>query len=517
MELKKANLHMDQIKCQTNAQITLEEDKNISDRNPDAVSILMEKGRILMEEVRSGKDMVSVKGKMIYEVLYHSDEEQGRIYRIQGEIPWDEKIRVEGMDTLDQPRVKVEIEDLRSGLINSRKINIRALINFCIEAKEIWDEEVLLEVMEQENIEIKKEPYAQSVMAVDKKDVFRIKEVLELPSTLPPIQEVLWKYLDLEKWEIKTLEDKIGIQGELSLFLLYVAEDRSIKAYETKIPFSGNLECPGSNSCMVADITPSVNSWNINVKQDYDGEERILDVEMVLDIPIQLYENREMEIVTDIYGTSRNVKVEYVEGKGKMFRDRYQAKVKITENMNLPASAGKIIQICHIEASPVIEEVRVENHGLVMEGIVSVSVLYMTDKEEKMYEMMKREIPFSYSMENMEVSSESQWKIHAMMEQCNGIILDEDKLEIKMIISLDILLADCWKNSWIKNIKIEPFSKEQNEEIPGIMVYIPSKKEELWEVGKKYAVSLDSIKKINQLTKPEIEKGQKILLVKDLS
>ena len=36
MELKKANLHMDHVKCQINTQITLEEDKNISDRNPDA-------------------------------------------------------------------------------------------------------------------------------------------------------------------------------------------------------------------------------------------------------------------------------------------------------------------------------------------------------------------------------------------------------------------------------------------------------------------------------------------------
>ena len=81
MELKKANLHMDQIKCQVNAQITLEEDKNISDRNPDAISILTEKGRILIEEIRPGTDMVSVKGKMLYDVLYISDEERGSIYR----------------------------------------------------------------------------------------------------------------------------------------------------------------------------------------------------------------------------------------------------------------------------------------------------------------------------------------------------------------------------------------------------------------------------------------------------
>ena len=35
------------------------------------------------------------------------------------------------------------IEDLRTSLINSRKINVRSLVNFCIKTKEIEDEEIL--------------------------------------------------------------------------------------------------------------------------------------------------------------------------------------------------------------------------------------------------------------------------------------------------------------------------------------------------------------------------------------
>ena len=77
MELKKANLHMDQVKCQINTQITLEEDKNISDRNPDAASILMEKGRVVIEDIRPGKDNLSMKGKLVYEVLYTAEDEDG--------------------------------------------------------------------------------------------------------------------------------------------------------------------------------------------------------------------------------------------------------------------------------------------------------------------------------------------------------------------------------------------------------------------------------------------------------
>ena len=111
MELKKANLHMDHVKCQINTQITLEEDKNISDRNPDADRILLEKGRVIIEEMRPAAESLYLKGKLNYEVLYSSDDDEGKLYRIQGEIPWEEKVRVEGMESTDTPQVTANIED----------------------------------------------------------------------------------------------------------------------------------------------------------------------------------------------------------------------------------------------------------------------------------------------------------------------------------------------------------------------------------------------------------------------
>lgn len=519
MELKKANLHMDQVKCQINTQITLEEDKNISDRNPDAAKILMEKGRAVIDDIRPGKDSLSMKGKLVYEVLYAADTEDGRLYRVQGEIPWEEKVRAEGMENMDSPQVQAVIEDLRSSLINSRKMNIRGLLNFCIKAREIRDEEVLVDVVEQENMEMKKEPYSQSVIAVDKKDVFRVKEDLELPSSLPAVGEVLWKYLDLGKWEIRSLEDSIGIQGEINLFLLYESsgEEAEIKAYETTIPFSGNIECPGSSSCMVADITPGINFENISIKQDYDGEDRVVEVEMVLDIPIQMYEKREMEQVTDLYGTSMEITPEYGEGLCRMIHEKYQGRVKVAESLKIPASHGKILQICHVSGNVAIEDSQIKEEGLEIEGIVSATVLYMTDYENKKYEVIKKDIPFSYQMNNLQVTPQSKWKITPMIEQAGGVILDESHLEVKMVICLDILVEEQCKRVSVTNVRVTPFSDEMMNNMPGIVVYIPEKKENIWNVGKRYRVSQESIKEINQLTGCEVEKGQKILLVKGIS
>ena len=516
MELKKANLHMDQVKCRLNTQITLEEDKNISDRNPDAERILMERGRVVIEELRPAADSLFMKGKLVYEILYSSDDESSGLYRMQGEIPWEEKVRAEGMETIDNPQVQARIEDLRSSLINSRKINIRSLVNFCIKTREIRDEEILLDVEDMENMEIKKEPYSQSVIVADKKDVFRIKEDLELPASLPPIGEVLWKYLDLGRWEVKPLEDKIGIQGEVGVFILYESaeEEPQVKAYETTIPFSGNIECPGTESCMIADITPSINYQNLSVKQDYDGEDRMIDVEMVLDIPIQIYENRDMEQVTDVYGTSMEITPEYSTRVCKVVQDKYQGKNKIVETLKIPASSGKILQVCHTCASVLVEESKIENSGLRMEGILSVTIFYITDDERRKYEVLKKDIPFSYLMENLNVSERCKWNIHQKTEQCDTVILDENNVEIKATVGFEVLLEEWKERNAIHNIRIKPYEEEAVNNAPGMIVYIPSKKENIWEIGKRYQISQESIKEMNQLSGTEVERGQKILLVR---
>lgn len=517
MELKKANLHMDYVKCQINTQITLEEDKNISDRNPDADRILMEQGNVIVEELRPATDSLFMKGKLAYEVLYSSDDD-GKLNHIQGEIPWEEKVRIEGMETTDHPQVVAKIEDLRSSLINSRKINIRGLVNFCVKTKEIRDDEILLDIENVDHLEMKKEPYSQSVIVADRKDVFRIKEDLELPASLPAIGEVLWKYLDLGRWEIRPLEDAIGIQGDIRLFILYESdeEEPQVKAYETVIPFSGNIECPESSSCMIADIVPVIGYQSLNVKPDYDGEDRVLDVEMGLEIPIQMYENREMEQVTDIYGTAMDIIPEYSNKCCKLLRDKYQSHVKITQSLKLPASSGKILQICHSTGNAFIEDSKMEKDGLMVDGILNVCILYITDNDQRKYEMLKKEIPFSYEMSNLNLFENCQWKIIPIIEQCNAVILDENNVEVKVLICMDLMIEEWKEKICICNVKTKVFEEESVNNSPGMVVYVPAQRENIWNVGKRYHVSRESIREINQLSGDEIQKGQKILLVKSM-
>lgn len=519
MELVKANLHMERSKCQVSTQVTLEEDKNISDRNPDASAILLERAEVAMDEIRPGKDLVVVRGRLVYEILIRSQEDEGRMYCLQGEISFEEKIRAEGLEAIDHVEVYPQIEDLRAGLINSRKISIRALLQFGVSALVLYDEEIPVGLTGAEGMEVQKELLSQSVLAVERKDILRIKEELELPANMPPVQEVLWKSLELGKWEIRTLEDSIGMQGEIRLFLFYEGEGegRSIKSFSTTIPFSQNLECPGSRSTMLSEIVPKIASGVLGIKEDYDGESRMLEVEMVLDLPIRLLENREWEILTDAYGTTKEVTPAYTKGYRKMMQDKQQGRIKLSQVFSVPSSGGKILQVCHVESSLLPQEVIKSERGLEVEGAIAVTILYMTEDEEKAYESIKGEIPYSYLAENVSLTEESYWNIVPALEILTGTLLDSENIEIKAIVGLEITLGKRWQQPTLSGLQVQPFQPEKLRELPGIVVYFPGKQESLWEVGKKYLTPLDSIRSLNQLSSDTLQKGQKILIVKEVN
>ena len=57
-------------------------------------------------------------------------------------------------------------------------------------------------------------------------------------------------------------------------------------------------------------------------------------------------------------------------------------------------------------------------------------------------------------------------------------------------------------------------SPEVIEKLPGFAIYYVQPGDSLWQIGKKYYVSVDQIKEINNLTDDMINPGDKLLIVK---
>ncbi len=128
MELIKRNIHMDRVKRSTVIQFTVEEDLNLPEDKPDISTLNLEKGEVVIEEIRPGTDEVTVRGKLGYAILYHTQETGSNLVLLSGALPFEEKIHMEGTLPSDTVAVNGTVEDFTVNMINSRKLNLQALL-----------------------------------------------------------------------------------------------------------------------------------------------------------------------------------------------------------------------------------------------------------------------------------------------------------------------------------------------------------------------------------------------------
>ena len=142
MELVKKNVHMDFTKAAASTQFVLEDDVNLSDVKPDMDCICLEKGQIIIDEVRAYEDAALVRGRLLFSVLYHTDEENRSLAVMEGKIPFEEKVHMQGLNVGDSLKAEGTIEDLSVGMINSRKISVQSVVNMAVKAWELCDAQV---------------------------------------------------------------------------------------------------------------------------------------------------------------------------------------------------------------------------------------------------------------------------------------------------------------------------------------------------------------------------------------
>ncbi len=518
MELVKKKIHMDCIANKAGTQMVLEEDVNISDNRPDAGNLIAVKGEVVMDELRINDDRVSLKGRLQVKILYQTEEE-GMCACMESELAFEEKVNMEGIHNGDTVLASWTIEDLSVGLINSRKFSVQAMVSFEIEQEESMEQEAAVDIYHDEPVEYRKRQYPLLQMAVNKKDIFRIKEEMELPGNLPNAFNIIWSSIALNNVEFKALDEKIGIQGEMKAFFIYEGEGDNDRAvwYENTVPFSGMIECHGCRENMIPDIQYTTSQCNVEIKQDFDGEERVFCVENVLDLEIRLYEEENLEVLSDIYGVSKEIETVTKEVSLKSLLYRNSGKCRVADHAKIQNTEMHMYQLVHSEAEIQIAEQSIADNGISITGVLNVTTVYLCTNGQNTLYATKSAAPFQYLIDVPGIESDCVFHIHWNPEQLLVSMLDSDELDIKAVLNFEVLVFTTRRADLITDIAVSELDMDKVSELPGIVIYIAGTGDTLWDIGKKYYVPIAWLKEINELTSEEIKAGDKILVVKGIS
>lgn len=519
MNLLKKNIHMHRIRSEAVTQTTLEDDRNIPENKPDVNNINLEKARVVVEEIKPGVDVVNLRGHLCFEILYHTQEPGSSLVPFEGEIPFEEKMIVKGVTSGDTVNVAGEVEDFSVSCINSRKLSIRSLISLTASAEELYDEEVPIGIHMEDKTdapEYRKMPLQLAQIAICKNDIFRIRDEVNLPANYPNIFRILWQNIHLGDVEFRVMEEKLGIQGEVQMFVLYEGEgeDHPIRSFETVIPFSGVLECHGCREGMLPDIQCVPGQQEITVRPDLDGEERCIGLELALDIGIRIYEEETMEIISDIYGVTKEVQVQTHRSNLNRVLACVTGKTKVTEHIRVPAGSSAILQVLHSEACVCQMHQNIVENGILVKGGMQVKVMYITGDDDNPYASVEAQIPYQYTLEVPGIRPEDVGKVRPQVEQLQVTMLDGEEMDVKAVLCFATMVFAGMPVDLIGDIQVSEPDSTVMGSLPGMVIYVVKEGDNLWNIGKKYYIPVDRLRELNHLNSDELQIGQKLLIVK---
>lgn len=516
VELLKKNIHMEHHLNLATTQISLEEDQNISDQKPDAFQIICKKACVKTEEVRPQEDAVHIKGTLLYQVLYLTDEKEKRLCNLEGEIPFEEKLYTSQNIANENIRVTTRVEDLMIRLINSRKLNIRCIIAVSVTQDELYDEEVVVDVDEPNSCEILKKPLDITTIVLDTRDIYRIKEEIPLPDGMPNIYNVLWKNVRVDGLNFIPMEGRIGVQGEWTAFFLYEGEEEENlpKYFEVVRPFSGIIEVPDCQENMILCVECENDPPQIEVRSDYDGEERLIGMDMELKLYIKLYQNTVMSIVADAYGLNEPLEPIMKDSTCEHMLKKEIGKIKLNDTWENRENPQENLQILHVDGTIVDERIQPKEEEVQLSGVVHMELLCSTDDETAPYRCISIDMPYQQMINIMGAKEDCPYFGKVCIEQLMANVQGE-RIEVRALLSYQINVYQKIMKPLLAGMgKIMENNNETS--LPVMSVYFAKDKEAIWEVGKKYRVSLNGIRTVNQLNADELADGQKILIVKEM-
>lgn len=517
MDFIKKLVQTNQERGRASIQMTVESDFNLPDYEPDMIKLIDRKGTARIHETLVEPDQIVVNGALLFQALYKCTE-SGAICSLQGDVPFTETVHMENVQETDQLVLQSSMEDLTLGMINSRKLNVRALIELSV-VDQMEQQIELPTGMEDQSVQTLYRQQKMLQLVSQKKDICRIHSEILLPSNRPNISKLLWQSVQLRGLDSRIRAGEIELTGELLVNILYKGEDdeKQIQCMETTVALHERLECSVCEPDTIFKLLPLQVQLEVTPAEDEDGENRVLMLEGMLDFYLRVWREEELQILEDAYSLQDDLQLEREPVNLQSLLVKNDSKFKIADQIPLENQPAEILQLCASAGEVFIEDSRIVTDGIEVEGILKVRMLYITASDEMPIGIAEGVIPFSRQVEAEGIRASDIYELSAGIDQLTVILADNSQADIKAVIGLDTIVFRRQDASLITGMIKQPEDLEQYEKQPGIAGYIVKAGDRLWDIAKEHHTTVQDVMQMNQLASEHVNRGDKLLIVKQMN
>ena len=535
MRLEKKNIHMNKIVKSETVIFFVSREERIMDADNEIENIINQKEIVTTDGVVTRENQITVNGTINYNILYYPKNSE-MVCGEEKEINFEENIKLMGINSEDNANVTMEVLSSSIKPVDGKNYIYRIQLKAYIVVEKIEDLDIAtaIDIDSQgenyennfakensgknnvENIMTKKRNIDSLAIMADKTDTFRVSEQITVPHGKPPIGTIVWSDIRIKNQNIKTMEGSIIINGQLSIFIIYIPEMENMPEQwlEQTIDFNGQLEMSEATEDAVSYIELWLNNVNVQPEINQDNEMRNLSVSALLKLNVKLYKETSINVIEDVYKPGANL-VPIMEPKTyQKLLVKNASRTKEVVKMKIDKTKGQLLQICNSQAEIKIENILVRDNSLKAIGKIKTCIIYISSDDRHPICCQCRESNFEHGIDAEGIEVNDEYFLNWKVEQVNANMLNADEVEIKAVIALEAIVFKKVEQNFVTEINQEPVDMEALNSAPVLKGYIVQKGDTLWKLAKENYTTIEKIMTVNNLENETIKKGDRLLIIK---
>ena len=495
-------------------QTAAEGDIIIPDSKPDIAEALITDAYAVIRDEKAGDGRMSYGGDIKVNLLYRAKNGENPIYAVKASIPFMDFVNADSIRKGEKPDLRLSLTDIRTTVVNDRKVNIRALGEARLTGALPESREIVGGAEQDGAIQILDSEICCFVPIAAVRMDFTAEDNFNIQSNMQPIGEALRETVKVTESEFKPAEDKVTVRGAILISILYCAPEGSFtEKAEFKMPFSASINIPGVTGESVVWGDVYVNDYDIKYDEDDDGSKRTAEVTAQIRADIRAGENKCMTAVKDIYS---------IKGKAEVKRenDRYpergvftSAAENVREIITIDSSYPDILQIKDVSAGVETEDIHINGDIITVNGALNINMLYVTRDDSEPIKAVATAIPFEHEIEVRGLYEDAEIDISATVSDLNYSLISDREAEIRAIIDYSVFSLMDNSTEFVASAEID--EETEIRSLPGITIYTVKKGDTLWNIAKNFNTALNDILSVNLIENPDaIYPGQRILILK---
>ena len=161
-----------------------------------------------------------------------------------------------------------------------------------------------------------------------------------------------------------------------------------------------------------------------------------------------------------------------------------------------------------------IEDQEAVEGGILLTGSLQLQVMYITGNDEAPYGGFQTQIPYQYKLEVPDMKPEDMSMVRGDVEQLQVTMLDGEEMDVKAVLGFNTIVFRNMPMNILQDVQVRDLDTAVLGSLPGMAIYVVRPGDNLWNIGRKYYVPVDTLRSINRLDSDELKVGQKLLVVK---